>query len=441
MGFNAEKKHCCYKRVLSVIIPVYNCAKYLEDCLESIIKQTFVDWELILVDDESDDTSVQICECYCQNDTRVKLIKQKHMGASVARINGIKNSLGDYITFVDSDDWMDAVAFEKLLMVMLQKRNIDIGMCSYVKHEGPTKTAMCSCESHTPCFFSASKSLEMMFEEKEFTWSLWGKIYKSELFFSDNLLYESWPRTYGDDTYVNWKIFKKAKRVMYLPLNLYHYRMNPESLMHQKIDDRRLVYFNIYDYILSEIYDKSSRLAQNIIGVVISVAVDILRELSLNVNRSNEWYQARDVMNKYLAFYNNEIDEQQKQIIDIINKSEAEVKQIKERCWFELKSFYDRHECVFIYGTGKFAIEAVERMVREGFEFTGYIVTNQEGNIREKNEHVVFLLHDVINEYGNSNIGIVTGLNKKNLQQVLPLLERMPKWEIFDGTRLSLRSL
>lgn len=429
------------KIVLSVIVPVYNVDKYLKECIESIIAQTFEDWEIILVDDGSDDKSVQICEHYSKTDSRVKLVRQEHSGASAARITGIENSRGEYICFVDSDDWMEGMAFEKMLMPLLQDCELDICMCSYVKHEGSKKTVMCGLVSCMPQIYSASKALEKMFVEEEYTWSLWGKIYKRELFFKEDLLHEPWPHTYGDDTYVNWRIFKKALTVACLPLNLYHYRLNPESIMHQKIDSRRLVYFDIYDEILNEIDNLHSHLAQCIIGILIDIGLDILRELSLEEYRSNGWYQACAVLNKYLVLYENELTEQQKQMVDIINKSDKELKKLKEECWLELKRFYDRHKNIFIYGAGKLAGEVAEKIMGVGLDFSGFIVTELEGNLLEKDAHKVFSLQDVIDEYSNSNIGIVTGLSKKNLQQVIPLFEKMDAWEIFDGTRLSLRSL
>ena len=92
---------------LSVIIPIYNTEKYLRDCIESILAQTFTDFELILVDDGSADRSGAICDEYCQLDGRIKVIHQKNGGVTVARKRGTEAASGDYISFIDSDDWIE----------------------------------------------------------------------------------------------------------------------------------------------------------------------------------------------------------------------------------------------------------------------------------------------------------------------------------------------
>ena len=91
---------------LSVIVPVYNTEKYLRECIDSILAQTFGDFELLLVDDGSTDSSGAICEEYAQMDERIRVIHQKNAGATVARRNGVSHAGGEYITFVDSDDWI-----------------------------------------------------------------------------------------------------------------------------------------------------------------------------------------------------------------------------------------------------------------------------------------------------------------------------------------------
>lgn len=95
------------KPVISVIIPVYNVEKYIRQCVDSVLEQSYRDFELILVDDGSPDNSPAICDEYAQKDTRVSVIHQKNLGVSAARNNGIRHAKGEWITFVDSDDWVD----------------------------------------------------------------------------------------------------------------------------------------------------------------------------------------------------------------------------------------------------------------------------------------------------------------------------------------------
>ena len=100
--------------MVSIIVPIYNAEKKLRRCVESILSQTFSDFELILVNDGSIDNSLKICEKYALNDKRIKIISQENKGIVSARKKGIENSTGEYIIFVDSDDWIDLKMVDKL---------------------------------------------------------------------------------------------------------------------------------------------------------------------------------------------------------------------------------------------------------------------------------------------------------------------------------------
>lgn len=108
----------------SVIIPVYNTEKYLDRCISSVIKQTYKDFEIILVNDGSKDNSGNICDEHKKNDNRIKVIHQKNAGVSTARNIGLKNAVGDYIIFVDSDDFIEGDSLEKLNSI-LDKNDVD----------------------------------------------------------------------------------------------------------------------------------------------------------------------------------------------------------------------------------------------------------------------------------------------------------------------------
>lgn len=103
---------------VSVIIPVYNAEEHLEECLNSVLNQTILDYEVILIDDGSTDNSGEICQVYAQKDDRVTVIHQMNQGVSAARNLGIRKANGDYITFIDSDDWVEATYMEHLMSYM-----------------------------------------------------------------------------------------------------------------------------------------------------------------------------------------------------------------------------------------------------------------------------------------------------------------------------------
>ena len=109
--------------LLSVIIPVYNVEPYLEQCLDSVINQTYKNLEIICINDGSSDNSLKILEKYQKKDSRIKLINQKNKGLSEARNAGLDVAKGEYIAFVDSDDYLELNAYKEAMKVMLQDKN------------------------------------------------------------------------------------------------------------------------------------------------------------------------------------------------------------------------------------------------------------------------------------------------------------------------------
>ena len=123
---------------VSIIVPVYNVEKYLCQCLESLVHQTLTDIEIICVNDGSTDNSLGILNKYAQLDSRIKVFSQKNQGVSSARNLGLEKVNGEYITFVDSDDWIELNACE-ILYNTAQERNTDILLCSYYNYDNNRK--------------------------------------------------------------------------------------------------------------------------------------------------------------------------------------------------------------------------------------------------------------------------------------------------------------
>lgn len=119
--------------MISIIVPIYNGEKYIEDCIKSILLQEYQDWELLLIDNASTDHSLQICREFACKDDRIEVFQQhQNKGVSVARNLGIEKARGEYITFIDADDWVDKDYLERLLIV-LQKKKADVVVCEYAK--------------------------------------------------------------------------------------------------------------------------------------------------------------------------------------------------------------------------------------------------------------------------------------------------------------------
>lgn len=202
---------------VSVIVPVYKVEPYLARCIESIQKQTYLNLEIILVDDGSPDRCGDICESYAAKDDRIHVIHKQNGGLSDARNAGIEYASGSYICFADSDDWLDRDMIS-LLYSICTKRKADIAECSYRNiFSGYT-------EEETSCTARIIEgdsifALEKMLEWKYFKPVVWNKLYKrsviGDIRYPVGKLHE--------DEYVTYKLFYNAGKSVYVDVSKYNY--------------------------------------------------------------------------------------------------------------------------------------------------------------------------------------------------------------------------
>ncbi len=119
------------QKLISVVVPVFNNEKYVNRCIDSILNQTYENLEVILVDDGSTDGSIKICEDWKQKDKRIKIITQKNLGAAAARNNGAKQATGDFVSFVDNDDWLRPEMYETMINTA-EKESADLVFCKFI---------------------------------------------------------------------------------------------------------------------------------------------------------------------------------------------------------------------------------------------------------------------------------------------------------------------
>ena len=424
---------------LTITIPVYNTEKYLATCIESVLKQSFADWELILVDDGSVDASLHICAKYSHQDKRIKIIRQEHQGIGAARVAGIKASSGKYIAFMDSDDWMDESAFENLMHPFELDNNIDISICSFVFYKKHGYTYICREQSTEYKIYTSNEALEIMFSGEEYNWSMSGKVYKIELFEKNKQLYSTWPSGYGEDTYINWRIFNSAEYVAYIPMPYYHYRYNPTSTMNQPLSYKKLIYLDIWQDILCDIEDINSKLAQNVLDVVFSSGVSVLMEfMEKGVFRNEQWYKCRDVLTQYLDVYHKKNDNRIKNCYDRLMLTDEELKKRKEDYVNKLREFCDSHQKIYIYGAGKIAEELANVIEDENLKFVGFLVSSIGSNARQLAGHDVYEMCPEIFK-DEKKIGIVMGLSERNFEQVRHDSNIDEIYDVFNGGEISLR--
>lgn len=212
--------------MISVIIPVYNVEKYLSQCLESVIRQTYQDLEIIVIDDGSTDESPRICDEYAEKDTRIRVIHKQNAGAASARNAGLKIATGEYLAFVDSDDYLNTNAYETMLGIM-QRTTADIVECAFC-NEFPNRTwNRIFFEKET--LFSTVEYLKL-YTDHWICSLIWEKLYKRSLF--EGIEFEEGHQI--DDEFFTYQGVMNAKTIVYNPTILYHYRMRSSGVMRDK---------------------------------------------------------------------------------------------------------------------------------------------------------------------------------------------------------------
>lgn len=218
---------------ISVIVPVYKAEKYIERCVTSILNQTFKDFEVLLIDDGSPDCSGAMCDKYAIEDQRIKVIHKKNTGVADTRNVGLREAQGNYIIFIDSDDYVKNNMFERLFNVA-DKTKSDIVMCQYfIDEEGIIKPAVMKYEK----LYDNEEDVKARLLQRYYTndhnglYSLWNKIIRRELYVSNNIVFDTNLKR-GEDAWFIFQCLKNANRVAYIPEGFYFYYQNQSSIMH-----------------------------------------------------------------------------------------------------------------------------------------------------------------------------------------------------------------
>lgn len=246
---------------ISIIVPVYNVEEYLERCVDSILNQTFKDFELILVNDGSTDNSPIICDTYAQKDNRVKVIHKKNEGSAIARNVGLNICKGKYIGFVDSDDYIFKTMYENLLNIII-KENAEIAICKYknfksyedIKFENSKRTLKS---------FNNIEALENYFldyghKDRIIHTLIWDKLYKRELF--DEIRFPN--VSFAEDGYVVYKLLYKSKKTIFVYDTLYYYFERLGSLSRTTFSEKYLEIYKDIKEIFDFMYKRNKSLAK-----------------------------------------------------------------------------------------------------------------------------------------------------------------------------------
>ena len=230
--------------MISIIIPVYNAESYLDKCIESVITQTYTDWECILINDGSKDNSASICDSWVKKDSRISVIHQPNKGVSAARNRGIKESKGEFIVFIDSDDWVEPNYLSDMLNAIL-KYNSDLVITGQIHHK--PKRNITIFKPQEILFFELTKNSTSDFIKNiGFFYGPYSKIFKANIIKNNNIRFPI-DLSLGEDLSFNFQYLEYTKSILCLPVANYNYRiLNSGSLTSIYRDNTFEIHYHLF---------------------------------------------------------------------------------------------------------------------------------------------------------------------------------------------------
>lgn len=237
------------ERMISIILPIYNTESYLPKCIESILNQTYRNIEIIGVDDGSTDGSEMILDNYAREDPRIKVIHKKNGGESSARNVGLQMMSGQYVAFIDCDDWIEPDMYEKLIAYMLEK-NVDMVASSWYRDRDDSSEKIQNRLPVSEKTFGREELLNYIYKRDDYRGFsyMWNKLYKRKLFYDADhklMLFDEDLILGGDVLYLG-KLVVNTKSAVYIDKAFYHYNQRATSGCHTEDLDKREDWLEAY---------------------------------------------------------------------------------------------------------------------------------------------------------------------------------------------------
>lgn len=254
------------KPLISVIVPVYNAAPYLEKCINSIRNQTYENLEIILVNDGSSDESPSLCNAFQVQDARIKVLHKENGGAASARKEGIKLATGDYTTYVDSDDWIEPDMYERMVGNL---QDADVVICGIERDSGPNINF--EVNAIAPGVYQEEKLSEiyakMIYTGHFYEWGIlpfvYNKLFRTELLRRNQLKVPDKIRV-GEDPACCYPALLEAKKIVILRECLYHYQMRDDSVMGIN-DGKEIEHYKVFYSYLKSRFSEVEEWKENLI--------------------------------------------------------------------------------------------------------------------------------------------------------------------------------
>lgn len=279
---------------VSILVPAYNAAKYLNDCIRSIISQTYKDLQIIIIDDGSTDNTFIIANEYAEKDFRLEVYSQSNLGVAITRNNLLDKAIGDYILFVDADDWLEPEMVE-ILVSMVKVSGAEIAMCKHIS-QSDSKITLPIKSNKDFKLWNHYEIIKKFLYHRELTGSLCNKLVKKSIFhrFTPGI-------SYGEDAMVMWQILLNTSKLVTTDNQYYNYRMNSDSVSHSGGLIKKMSILPVWSSILDSIPNDKKELrmlAEARFGAEISLVLFEAAKTGLSNTDKNI-----QILNKNLRFY------------------------------------------------------------------------------------------------------------------------------------------
>lgn len=277
------------RKKLSVVIPVYNAEKYLSECIESVINQTYKPIEILLIDDGSTDTSLDICQRYAQEYDDISCIHQENKGCVITRNVGINSTTSDYFAFLDADDCIDRDFYE-ILIDRLERYKCDISACGFIREYG--KITVKEKNDRIPkavVFENKKEVLESLTSENDsIEGYLWNKVWKRECL--ENVLFRN-DVAIVEDAIFSWDaIVKNIDRACYTNLPMHHYRIIQTSVTRNSEFDNYYKALHAYEIMINDAKKINPNCLEGLCTDYIIWNIKLCEQMILQSNYSDDTY-------------------------------------------------------------------------------------------------------------------------------------------------------
>lgn len=271
--------------LVTVVIPIYNVEKYLKECFDSVVNQSYENLEIILVNDGSTDTSGEIADRIAMTDDRAFVIHKKNGGLSDARNAAMEVAKGEYITFIDSDDYVDS-RFVEVLLELCLSRGVEIAQCDNTRN-----VSLMGSGFKKTIHLRGKEAFVKLVKFKTISPTAWGKLYRTSLFYENNLIFPV--GRIHEDTAVLYKLIYHAKEIACIESTLYYYRLNDNSITTASYTSKH------YESVTQYHNELDSFIAKERIDIKIRVInkhkalrlLSVLNKLALNNEEKSHIYQ------------------------------------------------------------------------------------------------------------------------------------------------------